>query len=61
MDRNFLLGLIIGGAVGASLGLIFAPQPGADTRQKIAQSSKQAASTVRQKAKDIEERVRPAI
>lgn len=35
---GFLTGLLFGAAVGAALGVIFAPRAGADTRRQIAQS-----------------------
>lgn len=35
-DRNFTLGLMLGTLVGASLGTLFAPQQGAQTRGQLA-------------------------
>jgi gas vesicle protein len=35
---GFVSGLLFGAAVGAALGVIFAPRAGADTRRQIAQS-----------------------
>jgi gas vesicle protein len=38
--RGFLLlGLMLGGAVGAALGLLYAPRPGADVRRELAERS----------------------
>lgn len=41
-NENTLLGVIIGSAIGATLGILFAPDKGEITRQKLAE---QAAST----------------
>ncbi len=35
--KSFLYGLVIGGAVGSVLGLLFAPAKGSDTRNQIRQ------------------------
>ena len=32
---NFLAGLLLGGIIGAILGLLFAPQPGEKTREQL--------------------------
>lgn len=37
---GFVTGLLFGAAVGAALGVIFAPRAGADTRRQIAESGK---------------------
>jgi gas vesicle protein len=40
-DRSggFVLGLLCGAAVGAALGLMFAPKPGVETRRQVAESA----------------------
>jgi gas vesicle protein len=37
---RFLLGILIGAAVGVSVGLIVAPQPGSETRRALQQRMK---------------------
>ena len=37
---GFVTGLLFGAAVGAALGIIFAPRAGADTRRQLAESGK---------------------
>lgn len=36
----FMTGLLFGAAVGAALGIVFAPRAGADTRRQLAESSR---------------------
>ncbi len=38
---GFLFGLVLGMAVGAAVALLFAPQPGEDTRSQLSESSVQ--------------------
>src|SRR5690625_2777490 len=40
--RDFLIGALIGSAVGATVALLFAPKPGRELRQDINQGTKQA-------------------
>lgn len=44
--RGFLFGIVIGGVVGAAMGLLYAPQEGAATRQKISDTAKNARDKV---------------
>jgi hypothetical protein len=36
---SFLLGVMLGGAIGAALGLLYAPRPGKDVRRDLADRS----------------------
>lgn len=56
--KGFLIGLLIGGAVGAGTALLFAPMEGAETRRKIADSSKSAKDKVAQVATNVKKRVK---
>jgi len=58
--EKFVVGFLIGGAVGAIAGLLFAPQSGKETREQIAKSSKDiydktetAVRQIQSKADDI--------
>ncbi len=44
-----LLGVLIGATAGALLGMLFAPQKGADARRKIEQMSKEYSDTIKVK------------
>ena len=44
------LGLLIGAAIGAGIGILTAPQSGEETRQDIAKKAKEAGDVVRDKA-----------
>ena len=44
------LGLLIGAAIGAGIGILTAPQSGEETRQDIAKKAKEAGDIVRDKA-----------
>lgn len=68
MDRNFFLGLLLGASVGTILGLMYAPRPGTETREKWTELSKdaadrisKAASSVVEKAAELEETLKQAI
>jgi gas vesicle protein len=54
---NFLLGFVCGAAIGAALGLVFAPKSGAETRRQLAESGdrirKNAARTYHQTADNV--------
>jgi gas vesicle protein len=55
-DRGsgFAIGLIVGAALGLAIGFLFAPRPGAETRQLL----KEKAETARERAAEITRKAR---
>jgi len=53
----FIAGLVVGGAVGAIAGLLFAPETGEETRKKVAVKSKEWADDLYTKFDDLKESV----
>lgn len=51
-NSKVLIGLLAGLAAGAALGLMFAPEKGTDTRDRLAQSLKDLSDSIRDKAAD---------
>ena len=51
-NSKVLIGLLAGLAAGAALGLLLAPEKGSDTRDKLSQSLKDLADSIRDKAAD---------
>jgi gas vesicle protein len=51
---RFILGVLIGGALGAALGLIIAPQSGRETREALGKRVRASADGVRQSAEEAE-------
>jgi gas vesicle protein len=56
--RDFLSGLIVGGLVGAALGLLFAPEAGDRTRERIRRQSEEWGDRAREQADRVADRVR---
>ena len=48
--RDFLSGLIVGGLIGAAFGLLFAPEPGDRTRERLRRQSEEWGSRAREHA-----------
>ncbi len=51
----FIAGLVVGGAVGALAGLLFAPETGEETRKKLGDKSKELADDFYDKFDDFKE------
>ena len=51
------MGILIGSVVGAAMGVLFAPEDGAATRQRISDTAKNAADRVAGVAGNVKEKV----
>lgn len=51
-NSKVLVGLLVGLAAGAALGLLFAPEKGSDTRDKLSESLKDLGDSLKDKAAD---------
>jgi len=57
----FIAGLVVGGAIGAIAGLLFAPETGEETRKKVAVKSKEWADDLYNKFDDLKDSVTEAM
>jgi gas vesicle protein len=51
-NSKVLIGLLAGLAAGAALGLLFAPEKGTDTRDRLSQSIKDLSDSIKDRAAD---------
>ncbi|MHB8085157.1 MAG: YtxH domain-containing protein [Dehalococcoidia bacterium] len=56
-SSGFFAGLIIGAIIGAAVGLLYAPQPGSETRRMV----KEKASEVKGKAAEAVRRMKDSV
>ena len=56
--KGFLVGMLVGGIVGAGAALLLAPMEGAQTRRKIADTSRSARDKVSLAASSVKGRAR---
>jgi len=57
---SFALGLLVGGIIGALIGMLLAPKPGAETRSELWERSELLRSRADEAAASLRERVGPA-
>lgn len=55
MSKKLLTGVILGAAAGAALGILFAPEKGKETRNKIAKKGSDLGDSVRNKFNELGE------
>ncbi|SEL94938.1 Gas vesicle protein [Aquimarina amphilecti] len=56
-NSNTLLGIIAGTAIGATLGILFAPDKGVNTRKKIAEDTQMAKDRLTKEASLLQHRI----
>jgi len=57
---SFALGLLVGGIIGALIGMLLAPKPGSETRSEIWERSETLRSRADEAAASLRERIGPA-
>jgi gas vesicle protein len=56
--RKVLSGVVIGSAIGAAAGILFAPKAGKETRQDISKKVKETAATAKEKVQETVDEVK---
>lgn len=56
--KGFIIGLLIGGIVGAGTALLLAPMEGSEARKRITDTSKSTVDRVGQMASSVKQRVK---
>ncbi|MCZ2102562.1 MAG: YtxH domain-containing protein [Chitinophagales bacterium] len=57
---KLLKGLVIGGAIGAALGMLFAPRSGKETREKLMGEAERLKAEIEKYAEDFSEKAQEA-
>ena len=52
---DFIVGLLVGGALGAALALLYAPQSGDESRDALKRKAEDLQDTARRKAEDLQD------
>ena len=60
-NGKLLTALLTGAAVGAVIGLLFAPGKGSETRKKIADSAERLADTIKDRAEEAIENIKSKV
>jgi gas vesicle protein len=55
---NFLAGAVVGGAIGATVALLFAPRSGEDTRKMLKDKANELGDNIEDLKKDIEPKIK---
>jgi gas vesicle protein len=53
MRGNFLAGMLVGALIGAAVGIIFAPDAGEETRERVMEGAKKFGEGVAEKARTV--------
>ena len=57
---DFLAGVLVGVLIGAALGLVFAPEPGEETRERVAQKARQFKEAAAERGRSVLRRAEEA-
>ncbi len=60
-STGFLIGLLVGGIIGAAVGFLFAPQPGKETREQIKGKTEELIARGKEIVEEGREVVREAV